>query len=116
MDTEKLSQVLHYINAVRTHCGMDQLLELPKGAAPDTAGELSRMCPLARAIPQTVIGADYIRTSDRQTAEALSRSFAKPLHGMIEFPGEFAIDLPDALLTFINQYDEGQLPQFIEAM
>lgn len=114
MDIAELSQVLQIINAVRAQCGLTALPEIPQGTSPDDAG-LSRMCPLAHALPQTVIGADFARTADRQMAEAMSQSFARPLYGMIEFPGEFALDLPAALLAFIQQYDEGLLPQFTEA-
>lgn len=115
MSDEELSLVLQYINAVRTHCNLHPLTEIPKGIAPDTAGELSLMCPLAKAIPKTVIGDEYIRTPDRQTAEALAQSFKKPFKALIEFPDEFVIDLPETLLAFINHYDHGWLPQFIEA-
>jgi hypothetical protein len=116
MNDEQLSEVLQYINAVRAQCGLNPLMQIPAGVAPDTADELSRMCPLARAIPQSVIGDSYVRTADRQTAEALAQSFAKPISTLIEFPGEFVVDLPDALLAFINHYDNGWLPQFIEAL
>ncbi len=92
------------------------LLAIPQGAAPEAAVELSRACPLARAWPTAVIGADYARTTDGRFAETLRQSFGKPLYGMIEFPGKFAVDLPAALIAFITQYDEGQLPQLIEAM
>ena len=44
------------------------------------------------------------------------RPFAKPLYGIPEFPGEYAIDLPPALIAFVTHYDEGHLPQFIEAV
>lgn len=114
MNTAELTQVLRLINAVRRQCDLPALAEIPQGTSPDTA-DLSRMCPLAHALPQTVIGADFARTTDRKMAEAMSRAFARPLYGMIEFPGEFALDLPEALLAFLHQYDEGLLPQFIEA-
>ncbi len=116
MNEAELSQVLQIINAVRAQCGLPTLSEIPQGAAPEAAADLSRMCPLARAWPTAVIGADYVRTTDGRFAETLRQSFGKPLYGMIEFPGEFAIDLPAALITFITQYDEGQLPQLIEAV
>lgn len=116
MNEAELSQVLQIINAVRAQCGLPMLSEIPQGTAPEAAVELSRACPLARAWPTAVIGADYVRTTDGQFAETLRQSFGKPLYGMIEFPGEFAIDLPAALIAFITQYDEGHLPQFIEAV
>jgi hypothetical protein len=72
------------------------------------------MCPLARAIPRSVIGDQYARTAERQIAEALAASFEKPIQTLIEFPNEFIVDLPDVLLAFINHYDHGWLPQFIE--
>jgi hypothetical protein len=114
MNNEELSLALRYINAVRKRCGMNSLAEIPKGVTPDSVNEISRSCPLARAIPNTVIAAEYARTPDRQTAVALSRSFRMPLQTLIEFPDEFVIDLPDALLEFVARYDAGQLPQFIE--
>jgi hypothetical protein len=114
MNNEELSLALHYINAVRERCGMISVAEIPKGVAPDSVNEISRSCPLARAIPNTVIALDYARTPDHRTAEALSQSFGAPLQIYIEFPGEFVIDLPDALLDFVARYDEGRLPQFIE--
>ena len=115
MDTDELAQVLAYLNAVRAHCGLLPLAKIPLGAAPDATNELSRQCPLAQALPQTVVGADFLRTPDRQRAEALSQAFTKPLYGMIEFPGEYALDLPEVWSAFIQQYDEGHLPQFIKA-
>ncbi len=116
MSDEELSLALQYINAVRARCGLTLLTEIPKGAAPDTADELSLMCPLARAIPRSVIGDQYVRTAERQIAEALAQSFGKPICTLIEFPNEFVVDLPDVLLAFINHYDHGWLPQFIEAL
>ncbi|MBS1789668.1 MAG: hypothetical protein JST85_18230 [Acidobacteria bacterium] len=113
MSDEELSLTLQYINAVRARCGLTLLTEIPKGAAPDTADELSLLCPLARALPQSVIGDQYVRTAERQVAEALSASFVKPLYTFIEFPKEFVVDLPDVLLAFVNHYDLGWLPQFI---
>lgn len=114
MNNEELSLALRYINAVRKRCGMIPLAEIPKGVAPDSANEISRSCPLARAIPNTVIAAEYARTPDHRTAEALSQSFGASQQTLTEFPGEFVIDLPDALLEFVARYDAGQLPQFIE--
>ena len=116
MSDEELSLALQYINAVRAHCGLSLLTEIPKGTAPDTADDLSLMCPLARAIPRSVIGEQYVRTAERQIAEALAQSFEKPIYTLIEFPNEFVIDLPDVLLAFVNHYDHGWLPQFIEAV
>ena len=116
MNEEELLLALQYINAVRERCGLGLLTEIPKGAVPDTADELSLMCPLARAIPRSVIGDQYVRTADRQIAEALTQSFEKPIYTLIEFPNEFVIDLPDVLLAFVNHYDHGWLPQFIEAV
>ena len=116
MNETKLAQVLQIINAVRTQCALPTLSEIPQGTAPEAASDLSRMCPLARAWPQAVIGENYVRTSDECFAEVLRQVFDKPLYGILEFPGEFAIDLPSALVAFITQYDEGQLPQFIEAV
>jgi len=113
MSEEELSLTLQYINAVRVRCGLSLLAAIPKGAAPDTAGELSLMCPLARAIPRSVIGDQYVRTAERQVAEAVSASFVKPIYTFIEFPNEFIVDLPDVLLAFVNHYDHGWLPQFI---
>lgn len=114
MSDEELLLALQYINAVRERCGLGLLTEIPKGAVPDTADELSLMCPLARAIPRSVIGDQYVRTADRQIAEALAQSFEKPIYTMIEFPSEFVIDLPNALAKFVAQYDRHELPQFIE--
>ena len=113
MSNEELSLALQYINAVRARCGLNLLTKIPKGVAPDTADELSLLCPLARAIPQSVIGDQYIRTAERQVAEALATSFVKPIYTFIEFPNEFVVDLPDVLLAFVNHYDHGWLPQFI---
>jgi len=115
MSDEELLLALQYINVVRAGCGLNLLTEIPKGAAPDTADELSLTCPLARAIPRSVIGDQYVRTADRHVAEVLERSFGKPINTLIEFPREFVIDLPDVLISFINHYDHGWLPQFIEA-
>ena len=114
MGEEELTLVLQYINAVRECCGLNPLLEIPKGSAPDGTDELSRSCPLARAIPNTVIALEYARTSDRKTAKALSQTFALPLQTFIEFPGESVVDLPEVLMDFIVHYDNHQLPQFIE--
>ncbi|MEP7341674.1 MAG: hypothetical protein ABI977_28335 [Acidobacteriota bacterium] len=75
MDEEELSLVLQYINAVRERCFLNPLMEIPKGIAPDGTDGLSRSCPLARAIPNTVIAREYARTPDRKTAKALSQSF-----------------------------------------
>ena len=105
---------LQYINAVRVRCGLNVLTEIPKGAAPDTADELSLACPLARAIPQSVIGDQYVRTAERQVAEALAQSFEKPIQTFVEFPGEFVVDLPNTLAEFVAHYDRDELPQFIE--
>ncbi len=116
MDKTELGQVLQIINAVRIRSGLPALVGIPQGAAPEAAAELSRMCPLARAWPMTVIGGDYARTTSEAFAEALRSVFNKPLYGIPEFPGEFAIDLPAALVAFVTQYDEGHLPQFIEAV
>lgn len=114
MSDEELLLALQYINAVRERCGLSLLTEIPKGAAPDTADELSLLCPLAKAIPRSVIGDQYVRTTDRQIAEALAQSFEKPIYTMIEFPSEFVIDLPNALAEFVAHYDRDELPQFIE--
>ena len=116
MDETELLQVLQIINAVRTCCDLPALAEIPPGAAPEAAEELSRMCPLARAWPSAVIGENYARTTSAQFAEVLRVVFYKPLYDIPEFPGEFAIDLPSALVAFVTQYDEGHLPQFIEAV
>ncbi len=115
MSDEELLLALQYVNAVRMRCSLDALTEIPKGAAPDTAAELSLLCPLARAIPRSVIGDQYIRTAERQIAEALAASFEKPIYTLLEFLNEFVVDLPDVLVAFINHYDHGWLPQFIEA-
>lgn len=115
MIDEDLSLVLQYINAVRARCGLTLLTEIPKGVAPDTADGLSLKCPLARAIPRSVIGDQYVRTWEEQMAEALAQSFGKPIYTLIEFPKEFVVDLPDVLISFISHYDQGWLPQFIEA-
>jgi hypothetical protein len=114
MNNEELSLTLRYINTVRERCDLTPLTEIPKGVAPDSANEISRSCPLARAIPNTVIALEYARTPDHRTAEALSQSFGAPPQTLIEFPGEFVIDLPEALLDFVASYDDGRLPQFIE--
>ncbi len=116
MNDEELSLTLRYINAVRDQCDLIPLAEIPRGVVPDSLEEIGRSCPLARAIPNTVIAAEYARTPDRRTAEALSQSFEAPLQTFIEFPGEFVIDLPDALLEFVARYDDGRLPQFIEEL
>jgi hypothetical protein len=113
MSDKELSLVLQYLNAVRARCDLTLLTEIPEGAAPDTSGELSLTCPLARAIPRSVIGDQHVRTAERQVAEALSASFVKPIHTFIEFPNEFVVDLPDVLLAFVNHYDHGWLPQFV---
>lgn len=115
MNEPELAHVLQIINAVRTQCDLPALPEIPQGAAPEAAADLSRMCPLARAWPQAVVGENYVRTTNERFAEALRQTFAKPLYGMPEFPSAYAIDLPAALVTFITQYDEGHLPQFVEA-
>ena len=114
MSDEELTITLHYINAVRERRSLMPLTEIPKGVAPDNEREISRSCPLARAIPNTVIATDFVRTPDQQTAEALSQSFGMPLQTFIEFPGEFVVDLPEALMDFIARYDDGRLSQFIE--
>jgi len=114
MNDEELSLTLRYINAVRNRCGLILLATIPRGIAPDSLEEIGRLCPLARAIPNTVIAVDFVRTPDQRMAEALSQSFGMPLQTFIEFPGEFVIDLPEALMDFIARYDDGQLPQFIE--
>ena len=116
MDEIVLFQVLQIINAVRTPSGLPALKEIPQGAAPEKAEELSRMCPLARAWPLAVIGENYVRTTSEPFAKVLRTVFTQPLYGIPEFPGEFAIDLPAALVAFVTQYDEGHLPQFIEAV
>ena len=115
MSDEEPSLALHYINAVRMRCGLNLLTEIPQGAASDTTDELSLLCPLAKAIPRSVIGDQYVRTAERQVAESLAASFATPICTLIEFPNEFVVDLPDVLVAFINHYDHGRLPQFIEA-
>lgn len=114
MNDEELLLVLQVINAVRERCGLDLLPEIPKGLRPDGEHDIGRSCPLARAIPRTVVAADYVRTPDRQTAEALSSSFKHPVQNFVEFPGEFVIDLPDSLAAFVACYDRCELPQFIE--
>ena len=116
MDKTELGQVLQIINAVRTRSGLPVLKGIPPGVAPEAAEELSRMCPLARAWPSAIIGGDYARTTSEAFAEVLRAVFNKPLYGISEFPGEFAIDLPATLVAFVIQYDEGNLPQFIEAV
>jgi len=116
MDETELLQVLQIINAVRTRSGLPVLKEIPPGVAPEAAEELSRVCPLARAWPLAVIGGDYARSTSESFAEVLRAVFNKPLYAIPEFPGEFAIDLPAALVAFVIQYDEGHLPQFIEAV
>lgn len=115
MNDEELLLALQYINAVRERCGLNLLTDIPKGAAPDAAVKLSLTCPLATAIPQSLIGDQYVRTAEEQMAEALAQSFGKPIYTMIEFPKEFVVDLPDVLISFISHYDQGWLPQFIEA-
>lgn len=114
MDDEENSLALRYVNAAREHCGLKPLTEIPKGVSPDGAQEIGRMCPLARSLPHTIIAAEYARTADRRTAEALSLSFGAPLQTFVEFPGEFVVDLPGALMKFVARYDDQQLPQFIE--
>jgi hypothetical protein len=114
MNNEELSLALQLINAVRERCGLSRLQEIPKGVAPDSENAISRLCPLAKAIPNTIVASDYIRTSNLETAEALSLSFAEPLQSFVEFPGEFVIDLPKVLTDFIAHYDHYLLPQFIE--
>lgn len=114
MNDKELSLALQYVNTVREHCDLKPLTEIPKGVPPDSAEEIGRLCPLARSLPNTVIAVDFVRTPDQRTAEALSQSFRMPVQTLIEFPGEFIIDLPDALLNFVARYDDGQLPQFIE--
>jgi hypothetical protein len=116
MNDEELTMTLRYINAVRKRCGLIPLAEIPKGISPDSVDQIGRSCPLARAIPNTVIAAEYVRTPDPRTAKALSQSFGAPLQTFIEFPGEFVIDLPEALLSFVARYDDRQLPQFIEEL
>lgn len=116
MDEAELLEVLQIINIVRTRCELPVLKEIPQGTAPQAAEELSRMCPLARAWPFAVIGENYVRTRSEPFAEVLRAVFNKPLYGIPEFPGKFAIDLPPALVAFVTQYDEGHLPQFIEAV
>ena len=116
MDETELLQVLQIINAVRTRCDLPALVSIPQGTAPEAAEVLSRMCPLARAWPSALIGGDYVRTTNESLADALRAVFNQPLYGIPEFPGEFAIDLPAALVAFVIQYDEGHLPQFIEAV
>jgi hypothetical protein len=114
MNHEELSLVLQFINAARERCGLDQLSEIPKGAAPDGENDPGLTCPLARSFPQTFIAADYARTPCRQTAEALSLSFGEAAQTFVEFPGEFVVDLPELLIDFIAHYDQHELPQFIE--
>lgn len=114
MSNEELSLALQIINSVRERCGLTPLSEIPKGVAPDSDNEISRSCPLARAIPDTVIAFEYVRTPIRQTAGALSQSFGNPIQTFVEFPGEFVVDLPNALADFVAHYDRNELPQFIE--
>lgn len=114
MNNEELSLALQIINGVRERCGLTPLSEIPKGIAPDSDKELGKSCPLARAIPDTVIAVEYVRTPNLQTAEALSLSFREPIQIFVEFPGEFVIDLPQALADFVAHYDHDELPQFIE--
>ena len=116
MNPAELAEVLRVINAVRAQSDLPTLLAIPQGTAPEAAADLSRMCPLARAWPQAVIGENYVRTRDGQFAEVLRQVFDNPLYGIPEFPGEFAIDLPPTLIAFVNHYDEDHLPQFIEAI
>lgn len=66
MTDVELFLTLRYINAVRRRCDLIPLAEIPKGVAPDSANEISRSCPLARAIPNTVIALEYARTPDRR--------------------------------------------------
>lgn len=114
MSDEELSLTLQYINAVRVRCGLSLLTAIPKGAAPDSENELGNSCPLARAIPDTIVAVEYARTPNRQTAEALAQSFEKPIQTFVEFPEEFVVDLPNALADFVAQYDRDELPQFIQ--
>ncbi len=114
MNNEELSLALHLINSIRERCGLTPLSEIPKGVTPDSENELGKSCPLARAIPETVIAAEYVRTPNRQTAGALSQSFGKPIQTFVEFPREFVVDLPNALADFVAHYDRYELPQFIE--
>lgn len=114
MNNEDISLALQLINAVRERCGLNGLQEIPKGVTPDSENEISRSCPLARAIPNTIVASDYVRTPRRETAEALSMSFGEPVQSFIEFPGEFVIDLPKVLIDFVAYYDHYLLPQFIE--
>ncbi len=114
MNNEELSLALQIINCVRERCCLTPLSEIPKGVAPDSDNEISRSCPLARAIPDTVIAVEYVRTPKRQTAEALSQSFGEPIQAFVEFPGEFVVDLPNSLAEFVACYDRFELPQLIE--
>jgi len=114
MSNEELSLVLRYINAVRYRCGLSLLPEIPKGVAPDSEEEIGRSCPLARAVPNTIIAGEYARTTDQRTAEALSRAFGKAVQSLIEFPGEFVVDLPEVMIDFVARYDSYLLPQFVE--
>lgn len=114
MNGAELSLALQLINAVRERCGLNGLQEIPKGVAPDSENEISRSCPLAKAIPNTIVASDYVRTTSRVTAEALSMSFGEPVQSFIEFPGEFVIDLPKVLIDFVAHYDHYLFPQFIE--
>lgn len=72
-------------------------------------------CPLARSWPQAVIAADFVRTPCQQTAKALSLSFGgEAMQTFVEFPGEFVVDLPELLMEFIAQFDQHELPLFVE--
>jgi hypothetical protein len=114
MNQEELSIVLQSINAVRERCGLNPLPEIPKGATPDGENDPGLTCPLARSFPQTVIAADYVRTPCRRTAEALSLSFGEAVQAFVEFPGEYVVDLPELLIDFVVQFDQHELPQFVE--
>ena len=114
MSDEDLILVLRYINAVRYRRGLKLLAEIPKGVDPDSLEEIGRSCPIAKAIPNTVIALEYARTPDWQTAVAMSRAFGKSSQGYVEFPGEFVVDLPPVLMDFIARYEYNLLPEFVE--
>ena len=114
MSDEDIILVLRYINATRYRRGLKLLAEIPKGVEPDSIEEIGRSCPIARAIPNTVIALEYACTADWRTAVAMSRAFGKSIQDYFEFPGEFVVDLPPVLMDFITRYDYDLLPQFVE--
>lgn len=104
-------EALNLVNAAREAVGLPVLDRLPVGRVGDCHD-----CPVARALPARAIDGRWAIFDDSSTARRVADAWGASCRTATHEYGteKFVVRLPEPLIEFLEEFDQGTYPELIE--